>query len=309
MRATLAKLTKLDWVSVFSVGSLVFLTFLPIFWDVDTSGGWLRNAVITLAAVALTSIVIAQIALRGGTAVSLETLGRIESTVSRAIDKGAVHEVPAKLINDELTDMLKNAKEWYFRGGSARWQRETVLPSLAAKTDQPVRYNVQIISPFDPELCAKYARYRKQSRPDDPRADPEQISMELLGFLYAISVWAARSKISPDVTLLHRFSPFRLDGSSETFLITVADMKKNGLKTSAGNWYHASLLDEFAFEAGYATKLKLPLEAQKARGGESVETFFKNLRMQNPSATATWKTNYTQVDYEAIYELGRVENV
>lgn len=204
--------------------------------------------------------------------------------------------------------MLSSSKEWYFRGGSARWQRESVLPGLAKVKDRPVQYKVQIISPFEADLCRKYANYRKKSRPDDDRADPKQISFELLAFIYAAVVWASRSKISPQITLLHRFLPFRLDGNSESVLITVADPGRNGLRANAGNWYHASLLDEFEFEAGYATPLTLPSEAFDSNGVDDVIQFFKELRELNPDATASWDSSYEQEEWRKVFELAKTAN-
>jgi len=309
MRNYFAKLSKLDWVSLGSSLALILLTFVPIFWDVDTGSGWLRNAVISLAAVALTAVVTAQISLRDRASASILEVGRLSDLVESAIDRDAVHEVPARQINQVLTAMLTSSNEWYFRGGSARWQREAVLPTLAAIKDRPVKYYIQIISPFDPDLCDKYAAYRKKSRPEDPRADPQKIRLELLAFIYATSVWASRSKISPQLTLLHRFSPFRLDGNSEGFIITVADPAKNGLQTKLGNWYHASLLDEFEFEAGYATPLNLPSEASDADGANDVRQFFDELKAMNTKAMGGWKSAYSSAEWAEVFRLAGTRNV
>lgn len=178
-----------------------------------------------------------------------------------------------------------------------------MLPKLATVTDRPVSYKVQVISPFEQDLCDKYALYRKKSQPGDPRGDSRQIRLELLAFIYATVVWQSRSKITANVTLLHRFSPFRLDGNSESFIITVADINKNGLRTRQGNWYHSSLLDEFEFEAGYATRLTLPPEAGDARGSKDVEEFFNELARLNPVATAHWQHGFVDADWSEIFEL------
>lgn len=219
-----------------------------------------------------------------------------------------MHEVPAGQIRAELERMLDSSKEWYFRGGSARWRRETVLPKLAQIRDRPVEYHIQIISPFESELCDKYALYRRKSRPDDERGDPKQISYELLAFVYATAVWASRSKISPHITLLHRFSPFRLDGNSASFMITVADTEKNGLKTNAGNWYHASLLDEFIFEAGHATHLKLPTESVGGAGIQDLKIFFEKICDLNPEVTKVWNQNLSDEDCRRIFDLSGISN-
>lgn len=316
MKNYVKNLGKLDWVSIASCVSLVALTLLPLLPGIGVTSDWLQSALISLAAVVLSAIVLAQIAIRGsgqkldGRLDSLQTgfnerLDSLQSSVNSAIRLDAVHEVAAGEVGVVLDKMLEGAKEWYFRGGSARWQREAVLPKLALVKDQPVRYEVQIISPFEEELCNKYALYRKKSRPGDNRADPKQIRLELFAFLYATVVWSSRSKIDPNVTLLHRFSPFRLDGDSGSFVITVADPSRNALRAFAGNWYHTSLIDEFAFEAGYATALKLPPTAEDDNAGESVRAFFESLRDLNAEVAARWDGSLTDQDLEEIYELAR----
>lgn len=310
MKNFFASFSKFDWVSFASCVILVALTLIPVFWDVSTAGGWLRSALISLGALSISTIVLAQISARESDQKLTGEVAELQSLVESAVALDAVREVPAGHIHHLLREKLESSKEWYFRGGSARWQREAVLPALAKVTDRPVQYKVQIISPFESGLCDKYAIYRRKSRPDDERADPKRIQLELLAFIYAVVVWASRSKIAPHVTLLHRFSPFRLDGNSESFVITVADPERNGLCTNAGNWYHASLLDEFEFEAGYATPLTLPLEAVDTDGVANVTQFFKQLRELNRDATASWKSeDYTDKDWEMIFDLAKTTNV
>lgn len=320
VKAFFSKFSKVDWVSFASCAALFALTLIPVFFDVNTTGGWLRTALISFVALTISTVVLAQIGARESDkdlANDVETLRSLvdskaetlKSLLESTVDQDAVHEIPAGHIRKVLGEMLGSSKEWYFRGGSARWQREHVLPALAQVTDRPVQYKVQVISPFDSELCSKYAVYRRKSRPDDERADPKRIQMELLAFIYAVVVWASRSKIAPHITLLHRFSPFRLDGNSESFLITVADPHRNGLRTKAGNWYHAALLDEFEFEAGYATPLELPAEASDAEGITDVKRFFMRVRELNQEATTNWKEEYTDEEWGEIFAFAGTTNV
>lgn len=301
------RFAKSDWVT-FALSVVLFaLTLLPMFVDVPSTSGWLRSLLITLGAATLAAIVLSQIGAREADKSLGEEVESLKALVNSAVSVTSVHEVPAGQIRTELEEMLESSKEWYFRGGSARWQRETVLPKLAQVRDRPVQYSIQIISPFEPELCEKYALYRRKSRPNDERADPKQISLELLAFIYAVAVWSSKSKISPSITLLHRFSPFRLDGNLDGFMITVADTSKNGLKTNAGNWYHASLLDEFVFEAGHATRLELPAEAFGSQGVPDIKDFFSKVCFQNPDVTAGWDQPTSDVDWQRILDLAGVE--
>lgn len=308
MKTFFRKFARTDWVTFILTIGLVLSTLLPIFFDVDSAGGWLRNLIISLAAATLSSIVIGQIENGSRDRVLSAELQVVQGALQRAIPVDAAYEVPAKAIGEELDEMLQSSSEWYFRGGSARWQRTAVLPRLAQIRDRPVTYRIQIISPFQVELCDKYASYRLKSRPNDLRANPKQIRLELLAFIFATAVWSSRSKIMPDIALLHRFSPFRLDGNSNSFMITVADIDKNGLRTNIGNWYHASLLDEFMFEAGNATTLTLPLGAVSFGTSHDVEVFFEELTKLNPLLPAAWRGAYDQSDWRTILDLAEVKD-
>lgn len=308
MKTYFRRIAKADWVTFTLSFALFALTLLPMLVDVPSTGGWLRSLLITLGAATLAAIVLSQIGAREVDKSLSEEVDSLKALVKSAVSVTAVHEVPAGQIRTELEQMLEFSKEWYFRGGSARWQRETVLPTLAQVRDRPVEYRIQIISPFEPALCEKYALYRRKSRPDDERVDPKQISIELLAFVYAVAAWSSKSKISPRITLLHRFSPFRLDGNLESFMITVADASKNGLKTNAGNWYHASLLDEFLFEAGHATQLELPAETVGAQGISDIKDYFSKLCVQNPDVTAGWDQATSDDDWQQIFDLAGVEH-
>lgn len=308
MRKYFRNFTKPDWVTFLLSAALFALTLLPIFVDVPSASGWLRSALIALGAATLAAIVLSQIGARDVDKSLINEIESLKELVESAVSVTAVHEVPAGQIRAELERMLDSSKEWYFRGGSARWQRDTVLPRLAQIRDRPVQYHIQIISPFEFELCEKYALYRRKSRPEDERGDPRQISYELLAFVYATAVWTSRSKISPRITLLHRFSPFRLDGNSDSFMITVADIAKNGLKTNAGNWYHASLLDEFIFEAGHATHLRLPTKPVGGDGIQDLKTFFDKICDLNPEVTTVWDRDLSDEDWRRIFDLSGIGN-
>ncbi|WP_139340660.1 hypothetical protein [Microbacterium sp. CSI-V] len=303
MKKFFGTFSKLDWVTFFLCVVLVLLTLVPLLPFAEVTDHWFLVAIIALGAVTLSAIVLSQIESREADKLISDRMDGLHSLVLSVVDHDAVHEVPAPQIRSELDSLLGESNEWYFRGGSARWQREAVLPRLATVTDRPVLYKVQVISPFEKDLCDKYALYRKKSQPGDPRGDSRQIRLELLAFIYATVVWQSRSKITADVTLLHRFSPFRLDGNRESFIITVADTKKNGLRTRQGNWYHSSLLDEFEFEAGYATRLTLPAQAGDSRGSEDVAEFFEELVRLNPDATAHWNHGFVEPDWRDIFEL------
>lgn len=150
-------------------------------------------------------------------------------------------QISPDLISTRLNDLLSRARSWRFRGGSARWQRKTVLPHLANIRDFEVQYEAIIPSPFDLELCEQYARYRETTR--EP-GDREAIQTELLSFIYAVALWKSTSRLMPSIALLSTFSPLRVDSSLEGMIITVADKSQAGLWAQAKNWYAIALEDE-----------------------------------------------------------------
>lgn len=306
MKKFVSRLSKTDRATLLSLVVIAALAIAPALWDMSDAI-WVRSAMIALAASSVSAIVLGQMNAREESGRIGNDVGKILELVDSSISEGAAREVPSSQIAPMLDEMLSAASEWYFRGGSARWQRQAVLPALARIKHHPVDYRVQIISPFDEELCAKYAVYRGKSRPGDERADPVRIQLELLSFIYASAVWSSKSKIVPRFTLLHRFSPFRLDGNSSRFLMTIADPASSGLTTARKNWFHSALLDEFEFEAGYATALHLPQSASDS-SPDDVRVFFEQLCKLNPEATGEWSSQLPELDWSGILELAETKS-
>lgn len=280
------KFTKWDWISVAFFVSFLVVTILPIFWELP----WAQASILPIGALIASTFVSAQIVSRIHEKTLIDNVEELRSLMKVTLDQKAVQEIPPAQIGLELDELLEGTTEWYFRGGSATWQRKTVLPKLAGIKDKPVHYNVQIISPFESTLCSKYASYRAKSRDERDPIDAEQIQLELLAFIYAIAVWRSRSKIFPEITLLKRFSPFRLDGNSKRFIITVADLSQNALRTESGNWYFNSLIDEFKFESENSESLRLPQNPIYFKNNTNgLKMFLEELRKTNPEPTINWK--------------------
>src|SRR5690606_6695601 len=123
MRKFFSKFTLSDWLT-FALGTLLFaLTVVPIFVDAPWVEGWLSSALISLGAATLGALVLGQIAGRENDQDLNGQLSSIKSILETSVTDSAVHEIPAGQIGAELETMLRSASEWYFRGGSARWQR------------------------------------------------------------------------------------------------------------------------------------------------------------------------------------------
>jgi len=229
--------------------------------------------------------------------------------LSDAVNFTTVREIPPALISEELSRLLSTADDWSFKGGSARWQRTTVLPSLAARTDAQIPYAAQIINPFDAELCKEYADYRrKQSTPksiaNGRSVTKERVQAELLSFVYAAAWYKNNSRIEPTISLLESYSPLRQDGSKTAMIMTVADLDQSGLMAEKG-WYLTSLLDEFGIHASKPLVLPQVEVGDEGKSVVAVSTFFSELLSANQTGNLPPAVfdDYRDEDWEKILDF------
>lgn len=300
MLKTFRRVICRDWISI-----LLGISYIVVAL-VSTSLDILNGIVLPLGAIVLSIIIFSQIAVRDDASEAKKSLDGLRDAVLANTIRNAVHEVPSGDIRGTLENMLDNSSEWYFRGGSARWQREAVLPALAANSARKIPYKAQIISPFDQKLCTEYAEYRKKSRPDDRGTDWKSIQIELLSFIYAASYWSSLSRVTPEIHLLHRYSPFRLDANSQSAVVTIADQKKNGLRANSGNWYYTSILDEFESEIRDSAALSIPVLTEGVTSVQSVINFLRDLAEQNGAVAKDWPADFSEIEMEMIYDLSNV---
>lgn len=168
--------------------------------------------------------------------------------ISQFVKEADLRQVPSAEINALLTAELGRTSGWWFRGGSGRWFRRTVLPALAERrVPQPV--SIQILDPRDEHLCARYASYRSQQRdPADIRdneSDPRAIQTDLLACILSARVHASHSRITEDIVLLRTYSPMRIDMGSSMLLATVASQTAPALMARQQSFFYRSIKDEF----------------------------------------------------------------
>jgi hypothetical protein len=160
--------------------------------------------------------------------------------------RGAPNQIEGPLIGKELDALLGNpdATTWKFRGGSGRWQRDVVLPTLSKIRDREVVYKMLILDPREDHLCALYARYRNTHRHGAPVETAESIRLQLAACIVA-AVWASLlSRIKPEIRLSQVYSPMRLDLGDSGAMMTVSDPDQPGLMVSSDSWLYRALDDE-----------------------------------------------------------------
>jgi hypothetical protein len=173
----------------------------------------------------------------------------LRDSVDELVTNRSPYTVNGTSIGVELREMLDSANSWKFRGGSGRWQRSHVLPSLASGTKLGSRYEMLILDPSREMLCRDYAEYRTQQRQNtvdgSTHTDLNSIRSELLACVFAVAWYKKRSRVEPSVHLIQSFSPLRQDISPLRAAITTADMTEPGLFVPTKAWYYAALVDEF----------------------------------------------------------------
>jgi hypothetical protein len=176
--------------------------------------------------------------------------------------QGDIEQIPGDRIGSVLNQLLANSDQWHFRGGSARWQLQKVLPSLASRRDMPSRYVMQVIDPLDVHLCERYGLYRATSRAkaEAPSVSdgPEEVKRDILACIYAAGWYRANSKVRPEIILLRSYSPLRVDCGTDGLMVTVANKATPGLFAAKGTWYYRSVLDEIEQLEEVSSRLVLP---------------------------------------------------
>ena len=171
--------------------------------------------------------------------------------------RGAPNQIDGPFIGKELDSLLANpdATTWKFRGGSGRWQRDVVLPTLSKIRDREVVYKMLILDPREDHLCALYARYRNTHRQDAPVETADSIRMQLAACIVA-AVWASlRSRVKPEIRLSQVYSPMRLDLGDSGAMMTVSDPEQPGLMVTSDSWLYRALDDELERAAERAPRV------------------------------------------------------
>lgn len=174
-----------------------------------------------------------------------ELLERVE----HIIEDSEVRLIPSRDIGSMLMRELDSSAIWRFKGGSARWFKHVALPRLSKVTSEDVQVQIQVVDPRNEYLCEKFAIFRDRQRDlidRRPReGDPRTIQTDILSCICAMFWYASRSRISPCITLIHSYSPLRIDVGADALFVTVASRQMPGLFARKGTFFYQGVIDEF----------------------------------------------------------------
>jgi hypothetical protein len=155
-------------------------------------------------------------------------------------------ELTVQQREEQLQNLLRQTTFWVFRGGSGRWQRSTVLPTLAKIKTADINYRMQLVDVRNIDLVKRYAAYRaKQAQHlGPPDGTPEDVHMDLLACVYAAAWYNARTRIRAEISLMSTYSPLRYDAGSHGLVVTVADPNAPALFAHERGWLYAAVLDD-----------------------------------------------------------------
>ena len=180
--------------------------------------------------------------------------------------EGEIRQISGDRIAEVLDQLLATSDQWHFRGGSARWQLQRVLPELAERRDLTSRYVMQVIDPLDVHLCTRYGQYRAKSRTKEQAPTvvdgPGEVKRDILACIYAAGWYRANSQIRPEITLLRSYSPLRIDCGAGGLMVTIANKASPGLFAAKGTWYYRSVLDEIEQLEEVSRSLVLPRDEE-----------------------------------------------
>lgn len=218
------------------------------------------------------------------------------------------YTVIAPKISGELAESLKGAKEWSFRGGSGRWQRECVLPQLSEERNRAIPYNMLIIDPTEPDLCRQYADYRNKHRVDGSVSTNGTVRNEILACIVACAWYSRMTRIAARVYLTQTYSPLRQDMSSRMVAVTVSDKSQSGLFVPHSSWYYESLRDEFnehcarSPEVQFAGTENLPSDWRALTSGD-VKSVLRSTKVRKLDGTLRKLCESPDLSAESLEEI------
>lgn len=214
--------------------------------------------------------------------------------VSQKLDvltkRKAPYHIEPSFIESELDALLasETASVWKFRGGSGRWQRSRVLPSLTRIKTRDVVYKMLILDPRNDALCSQYAKYRNTHRKNGAteQATAESVKNDLLACIVSAAWHGARSRITPFLYLNQTYSPLRVDLSDAGAMMTVSDLSSPGLFCRPESWFYQSLDDELERALDQSPKIEFRHDEMELHGAKALTVKHTMSILQNTHISA-----------------------
>lgn len=162
-------------------------------------------------------------------------------------------------IHEALMAPLAETKNYWFRGRSGRFMRQSVMPALyeAGKREaQRRQFNILLPDPADDDIPEAYAHYRNSLDAEKRTWDTERVRVEVVATVLMATYYSNRSQFfSADIFLKSDFALFRMDMSDDALIMTREDPRWPAIICSARSKFYASYQEEFRIEAENGTKL------------------------------------------------------
>lgn len=164
-------------------------------------------------------------------------------------------------IGQALIDMAGRATDYKLFVRTGRHFRAEILPVLiknATQTRRPIRIEAVLLDFRDDDLCQKYATYRENASFDGKLWTKEYVQKEVLATILKL-MDATRNRsslINVALYLSARLSTFRIDGSSDEFIVTREDPKDMASRYLRSHNDYSAFLNEFNWARESAEKVK-----------------------------------------------------
>jgi len=184
-----------------------------------------------------------------------------------------------------LEEELKDTKEFWYRGHTARWSRSVTFSKLAKsarKDKRTIRIFLIILDPNSDAVCESYANFQNKFGQSKNNIEPlkHEIRLELLATILSAYAWANKEpllKIS--IGLWDKLSLFRVDLSDSAAIITKPDIDEPALSFPAGTRFFMSFREDL--QVSYSQSRVLPEKKSNIRFGnlspKNLKQFFANI--------------------------------
>lgn len=157
-------------------------------------------------------------------------------------EEASTYLLPAD-IGNALKALAESGADYQLYVRTGRHFRAEILPILnkkATATRMPIRAEIVLLDFRDAAMCKRYADYRGYTL--------EYVQWEIMAtILKLIEASALTPLLEIDLYLSTRLSTFRLDGTTDEFIVTREDASDFAARYRRSNSYFAALLNEFSW--------------------------------------------------------------
>ena len=162
-------------------------------------------------------------------------------------------------IHEALMAPLAETKNYWFRGRSGRFMRQTVMPALfeaGMREAQRRQFSILLPDPDDTATLEAYAHYRNSLESEKSFWNSERVRVEVVATILMATYLSNKNQFfNADIFLKSDFALFRMDMSDDALIMTREDPKWPAIICSGRSKFYASYQEEFRIEAENGIKL------------------------------------------------------